>query len=44
MTIKSRLAYHLRCLREEITDLTMTALERLAPMRDRDSADAGGFC
>ena len=33
--LDSRLAYHLRCLREDATDPEMSSLERLALMRDR---------
>ncbi len=33
--LHSRLAYHLRCLREDATDPAMTSLERLALVRDR---------
>ena len=33
--LKSRLAYHLRCLPDDVTDPEMTALERLALVRDR---------
>jgi hypothetical protein len=33
--VESRLAYHLRCLREDATDPTMSAVERLALVRDR---------
>jgi hypothetical protein len=33
--LESRIAYHLRCLREDATDPAMTALERLALVRDR---------
>lgn len=33
--LESRLRYHLRCLREDATDPTMTALERLALVQDR---------
>lgn len=33
--LESRLAYHLRCLREDATDPTLSALDRLALVRDR---------
>jgi len=33
--LESRLAYHLRCLREDATDPELTDLERLALVRDR---------
>jgi hypothetical protein len=33
--LESRLAYHLRCLREDATDPAMTTVERLALVRDR---------
>lgn len=33
--LESRLAYHLRCLREDAADPAMTSLERLALVRDR---------
>ena len=33
--LESRLAYHLRCLREDATDPALSALERLALVRDR---------
>jgi hypothetical protein len=33
--LKSRLAYHLRCLREDATDPERTSLERLTLVRDR---------
>ena len=33
--LASRLVYHLRCLREDATDLYQTALERLTLVRDR---------
>jgi hypothetical protein len=33
--LESRLRYHLRCLREDATDPTMSAVERLALVRDR---------
>jgi hypothetical protein len=33
--LASRLAYHLRCLREDATEPAMSALERLALVRDR---------
>jgi|GEM_PF-1338058 hypothetical protein len=33
--LASRLAYHLRCLREDATDPAMSSLERLALVRDR---------
>ena len=33
--VEPRLAYHLRCLREEATDPALTNLERLAVVRDR---------
>ncbi len=33
--LDSRLAYQLRCLREDATDPTMSNLERLALVRDR---------
>ena len=33
--LESRLAYHHRCLREDATDPAMSALERLALVRDR---------
>lgn len=33
--LKSRLAYHLACLRENATDPDLSALERLALVRDR---------
>ncbi len=33
--LESRLAYHLRCLREDSTDSALSALERLALVRDR---------
>jgi hypothetical protein len=33
--LDSRLAYHLRCLREDSTDPDMTSLERLTLVRDR---------
>jgi hypothetical protein len=33
--LQGRLAYHLRCLREDATDPELTALERLALVRDR---------
>ncbi|MGD0265791.1 MAG: hypothetical protein ABSD47_12685 [Candidatus Methylomirabilota bacterium] len=33
--LESRLTYHLRCLREDATDPELTALERLALVRDR---------
>jgi hypothetical protein len=33
--LESRLAYHLRCLREDATDPELTSLERLALIRDR---------
>ena len=33
--LRSRLGYHLRCLREDATDPEMTSLERLALVRDR---------
>jgi hypothetical protein len=33
--LESRLSYHLRCLREDATDPTMSNLERLAVVRDR---------
>ena len=32
--LESRLAYHHRCLREDATDPAMSALERLALVRD----------
>jgi hypothetical protein len=32
---QSRLAYHLRCLREDATDPDTTSVERLALVRDR---------
>lgn len=32
--LESRLAYHLRCLREDATNQDMSALERLALVRD----------
>ncbi len=37
--IEDRLAYHLRCLRKDATDLAMSSLERLADRGCR--ADAG---
>lgn len=33
--LKSRLIYHLRCLREDATDPAMSSLERLSLVRDR---------
>jgi|GEM_PF-1306061 hypothetical protein len=33
--LESRLAYRLRCLREDATDPELTSLERLALVRDR---------
>lgn len=33
--LESRLAYHLRCLREDATDPEMSSVERLAVVRDR---------
>ncbi len=33
--LESRLAYHVRCLREDATDPDLTALERLTLVRDR---------
>ncbi len=33
--LESRLAYHLRCLREDATDPALTSLERLVLVRDR---------
>ncbi|MGD0267379.1 MAG: hypothetical protein ABSD47_20910 [Candidatus Methylomirabilota bacterium] len=33
--LESRLAYHLRCLREDATDPDTTSVERLALVRDR---------
>lgn len=33
--LESRLAYHLRCVREDATDPATTTLERLALVRDR---------
>ncbi len=33
--LESRLAYHLRCLKEDATDPDLTALERLTLVRDR---------
>jgi hypothetical protein len=33
--LESRLTYHLRCLREDATDPALSALERLALVRDR---------
>ncbi len=33
--LKSRLRYHLRCLKEDATDPDLTVLERLTLVRDR---------
>ncbi len=33
--LRSRLAYHLRCLEEDATDPELSQLERLALVRDR---------
>jgi hypothetical protein len=33
--LESRLAYHLRCLREDATDPDISPIERLALVRDR---------
>ena len=33
--LQSRLAYHLRCLREDATDLELARAERLALVRER---------
>jgi len=33
--LESRLLYHLRCLREDATDPTLSPLERLALVRER---------
>ncbi len=33
--LESRLAYHLRCLREDATDLELASVERLAVVRER---------
>lgn len=33
--LESRLAYHLRCVREDATDPATTTLERLTLVRDR---------
>ncbi len=35
MTLESRPAYHLRCLRDDPTDPALTSLERLALVRER---------
>ena len=35
LLLESLLAYHLGCLRKDATDLALTALERLALVRDR---------
>jgi len=33
--LESRLLYHLRCLREDATDPTLSPLERMAVVQDR---------
>ena len=39
--LASRLVYHLRCLREDATNSTISAVERLTLVRDREATYSG---